>query len=41
MRAFQDDDYFVEDDEEKQMVGNATKFLMGICNVRILSLSAE
>ncbi|CAA7016703.1 unnamed protein product [Microthlaspi erraticum] len=39
-----DDGYFSEgdddDSEEKEMVGDATAFLMGLCNVRILYLSA-
>lgn len=35
---FSEDGHFSEgdDDEEKGMVGNATDFLMGICNVQIL-----
>lgn len=38
-----DDDYYLEsdDDEEKEMVGNATNFFKGICNVKILYLSAK
>ncbi|ESQ44165.1 hypothetical protein EUTSA_v10006442mg, partial [Eutrema salsugineum] len=38
---FSEDSYFSEGDEEKEMVGNATEFLMGICNVKILYLSAK
>ncbi|KAL0724665.1 hypothetical protein Bca4012_039264 [Brassica carinata] len=39
----EEDGYFLEsdDEEEKEMVGNATNFLLGICNVQILYLSAE
>uniref|UniRef100_A0A1J3IKV5 F-box/LRR-repeat protein n=1 Tax=Noccaea caerulescens TaxID=107243 RepID=A0A1J3IKV5_NOCCA len=40
--TFSEDGYFSEGDHvEKEMVGNATDFLMGICNVRILYLSAK
>ncbi|KAF8110718.1 hypothetical protein N665_0079s0034 [Sinapis alba] len=38
-----EDEYYLEsdDEEEKEMVGNATNFLKGICNVQILYLSAK
>ncbi|EFH52751.1 predicted protein [Arabidopsis lyrata subsp. lyrata] len=38
---FSEEDYFSEDDEQNQMVGNATDFLKGISTVQILYLSAE
>uniref|UniRef100_M4CT93 FBD domain-containing protein n=1 Tax=Brassica campestris TaxID=3711 RepID=M4CT93_BRACM len=39
----EEDEYLFEsdDDEEKEMVGNATNFFKGICNVQILYLSAK
>ncbi|KAJ0255542.1 F-box/LRR-repeat protein [Hirschfeldia incana] len=33
--------YVSDDDEEREMVGNATKLLMGICNVKTLYLSYD
>ncbi|XP_019101672.1 PREDICTED: F-box/LRR-repeat protein At3g59200-like [Camelina sativa] len=36
-----EDDYFPEDDEERQMTANATDFFKGISNVQILYLSAK
>ena len=38
----EEDGYFSEEyEEEKEMVGNATNFLLGLCNVQILYLSAK
>lgn len=39
----EEDGYFSEEyeEEEKEMVGNATNFLFGLCNVEILYLSAK
>nr|VDD62300.1 unnamed protein product [Brassica oleracea] len=38
----EEDGYFSgEYEEEKEMVGNATNFLLGLCNVQILYLSAK
>ncbi|KAL1189741.1 F-box/LRR-repeat protein [Cardamine amara subsp. amara] len=39
--SYSEEDYSSEDDEEKEMACNATDFLMGICNVQILYLSAK